>query len=74
MDISDRPLRIFVFFPSVADRTWTVLLPGAHKHLFRTEGLAVEFALTRAVALKGRGRAVQVLKERMSGSWIPVHF
>jgi hypothetical protein len=74
MDISDRPLRIFVFFPPINERTWTVLLPGAHKHLFRTEGLAVEFALNQAVALKGKGRAVQVLKERISGSWIPVHF
>lgn len=74
MDISDRPLRIFVFFPHTTEHTWTVLLPGAHKHLFRTEGLAVEFALHRAVALKGRGRAVQVLKERISGSWTPIQF
>jgi hypothetical protein len=69
-----RPLRVFVFYPPMNHRTWTVLLPGAEKHVFQTEGTAVEFALTRASAMKGKGRAVEVLRERVSGGWVPIPF
>jgi hypothetical protein len=69
-----RPLRVFIFYPPINDRTWTVLLPGSGRHAFPTEGAAVEFALTRATALKGRGRRVEVLTERVSGSWSLIPF
>ncbi|PTR33177.1 hypothetical protein [Luteibacter sp. dw_328] len=74
MDGVVRPLRVFVFYPSMNLHTWTVLLPGATKHVFQTEGTAVEFALTRASAMKGKGRAVEVLRERVSGGWVLVPF
>jgi len=73
MNDAGRPFRIFIFYPSMNERVWRVVLPGGAKHLFPTEGRAVEFALTSASSVTtGRMRRVEVLKETLSGGWIIV--
>ena len=67
-----KPLRVYVFYPSINHRAWWVLLPGSAKQSFDSEGAAIEFAVTRARALRGHGRPVEVLQEKISGSWMAV--
>lgn len=67
-----KPIRVHVFYPSMNHRSWWVLLPGATKALFESEGAAVDFAFTRARELSGHGRPVEVLQEKISGSWMSV--
>ncbi|QWT22385.1 hypothetical protein KPL74_10385 [Bacillus sp. NP157] len=62
--------RVFIFYPAMNSRTWRVLA-GSVSELFESEWLAVEFAL--GVADKhGGARMVDVLKETMSGGWMPI--
>ena len=70
MNDTGRPFRIFIFYPGMNERVWRVLLPGGAKHLFPTEGRAVEFALSSASAATGQARRVEVLKETLSGGWM----
>jgi len=73
MNDAGRPFRIFIFYPGMNERIWRVLLPGGAKHLFPTEGRAVEFALASASSVTtGRMRRVEVLKETLSGGWMVV--
>ncbi|SKC04034.1 hypothetical protein [Luteibacter sp. 22Crub2.1] len=67
-----KPIRVYVFYPSMNHRSWWVLLPGSAKELFGSEGAAVDFAFTRARELSGHGRPVEVLQEKISGSWMSV--
>ncbi|HEY4293955.1 hypothetical protein [Luteibacter sp.] len=71
MNDEGRPFRIFIFYPGINERIWRVVLPGGAKHLFPTEGRAVEFALSSASTVTtGRMRRVEVLKETLSGGWM----
>ena len=70
MNDAGRPFRIFIFYPGMNERVWRVVLPGGAKHLFPTEGRAVEFALSSASAVTGQMRRVEVLKETLSGGWM----
>lgn len=65
-----RTVRVFVFYPSINHRDWWVLLPGSEQQTFASEGAAVEFALNRAKSLRGSGRAVEVLQEKITGTWM----
>lgn len=67
-----KTLRVFVFYPSINHRDWWVLLPGAGQQTFASEGAAVQFALERARDLRGSGRAVEVLQEKITGTWMRV--
>ncbi|MGF6712793.1 hypothetical protein QFZ41_003757 [Luteibacter sp. W1I16] len=67
-----KTLRVFVFYPSINHRNWWVLLPGAAQETFASEGAAVQFALERARDLRGSGRAVEVVQEKITGTWMRV--
>lgn len=67
-----KTLRVFVFYPSTNHPDWWVLLPGAEQLTFPSEGAAVEFALGRARDLRGSGRAVEVMQEKITGTWMRV--
>ena len=67
-----RTLRVYVFYPSTNHRDWWVLLPGSEQQTFASEGAAVEFALERAKDLRGSGRAVEVVQEKITGTWMRV--
>ena len=69
---SPRTVRVFVFYPSINHRDWWVLLPGSEQQTFLSEGAAVEFALGRARSMRGSGRAVEVLQEKITGTWMRV--
>jgi hypothetical protein len=67
-----RVLRVFVFYPSPNHPDWWVLSPGAVQQTFASEGAAVEFALGRANSLRGSGRPVEVVQEKITGTWMRV--
>lgn len=69
MEQGVRALRVFVLYPAMNSRVWRVMLPGTAQFTFDTEWDAVEYALAKAASLKGSGRPVEVLKERVSGDW-----
>ena len=71
MDGVVRPLRVFVFYPSMNLRTWTVLLPGATKHVFQTEGTAVEWGRVVAEAER-HGQKLSVLDSQIEAT--ALHF
>lgn len=62
--------RVFIFYPAIKTRVWRVLAGNVSED-FVSEWLAVEFALGLADRLGGV-RMVDVLKETISGGWIPV--
>ena len=62
--------RVFIFYPAINTRDWRVLA-GSVSETFASEWLAVEFALGLADKLGG-ARMVDVLRETISGGWMPV--
>jgi hypothetical protein len=73
VDDTLRVVRIFVFYPSANHPDFWVLLPGAGQRTFLSEGAAVEFALGYAKSLRGSGRAVEVVQEKITGTWMRMH-
>jgi hypothetical protein len=64
--------QVFVFYPGLNSRMWWVLAPDAAKRGFTSESLALAFARARAVFLGEQGHPLDVLQERISGSWFRV--
>lgn len=62
--------RVFIFYPAINTRAWRVLAGGISE-TFDSEWSAVEFALQLADKLGG-SRMVDVVKETISGGWMPV--
>lgn len=67
-----RSLKIFIFAPSGKHPHWWVLLPGAEQIVCPSERVAVAVALEKAKPLRRSGRPIDVLLERMTGTWMPV--
>jgi hypothetical protein len=68
-----RSIKIFIFAPSLKHPHWWVLLPGAEQLNCPSENAAVAFALEKARPLRQSGRPVEILQERMTGTWMRVY-
>ncbi|QDE39709.1 hypothetical protein FIV34_11095 [Luteibacter pinisoli] len=62
--------RIFIFYPGINQRTWRVIAAGGSTEC-ASEGQAVAFAF-QCAHKAGGSRMVDVLKETISGAWIPL--
>lgn len=72
MSAGGRLPQVLVFYPGLNSRMWWVLAPDAAKCSFASETLALAFARGRAECLGELGHPLDVLQERISGSWFRV--